>query len=84
MKHYKARLVAKGYSQYPGFDFTETFAPTAKYQAIRTVFALAAIEDLHLRSIDISHAFINGDLDAEGICSNLKALDVEFMVRFAS
>ena len=58
-------MVAKGYSQRPGFDFTETFAPTAKYQAIRTVLALAAVEDLHLRSIDISHAFINGDLEEE-------------------
>src|ERR1700761_2373344 len=48
IERYKARLVAKGFSQRPGFDFTETFAPTAKYQAIRTVFALAAVEDLHL------------------------------------
>src|ERR1700742_321134 len=65
IERYKARLVAKGFSQRPGFDFTETFAPTAKYQAIRTVFALSAVEDLHLQLTDISHAFINGDLDAE-------------------
>ena len=26
---------------------------------------MAAIEDLHLRSVDISHAFINGDIDTE-------------------
>lgn len=32
---------------------------------IRTVLALSAVEDLHLRSIDISHAFINGELDEE-------------------
>ena len=29
------------------------------------ILALAAIEDLELRTIDISHAFINGDIDTE-------------------
>ena len=63
IEHYKAHLVAKGYSQCPGFDYTEVFAPTFRYAAIRTIIALAPINDLHLRSIDISHAFINGDLE---------------------
>lgn len=62
---YKARLVAKGYSQRSGFDYTETFAPTVRMATIRTILALSAVEDLHLRSIDISHAFINGDLEEE-------------------
>ena len=63
IERYKARLVAKGYSQRPGFDYTEVFAPTFRYAAIRTIIVLAAINDLHLRSVDISHAFINGDLE---------------------
>ena len=63
IERYKARLVAKGYSQRPGFDYNEVFAPTFRCAASRTIIALAAINDLHLRSIDISHAFINGDLD---------------------
>ena len=65
IERYKARLVAKGFSQRPGFDFNETFAPTARFSAIRTILALSALEDLHLQSIDISHAFINGDLEEE-------------------
>ena len=65
IERYKARLVAKGFSQRPGFDYTETFAPTVRMATIRTVLALSAVEDLHLRSIDISHAFINGELDEE-------------------
>ncbi|TFY78105.1 hypothetical protein EWM64_g5909 [Hericium alpestre] len=65
IERYKARLVAKGFSQRPGMDFNETFAPTCKFASIRTVLALAAVENLFLRSFDISHAFINGDLDAE-------------------
>jgi hypothetical protein len=54
---YKARLVAKGYSQCPGFDFKETFAPTVCYSTICIVLALAALEDLELCSVDISHAY---------------------------
>ena len=53
-ERYKGRLVAKGFSQRPGLDFTEVFAPTARQASIRLILALAAIEDLHLRSIDIS------------------------------
>ncbi|KAI0042459.1 hypothetical protein FA95DRAFT_1575729 [Auriscalpium vulgare] len=47
---------------------SETFAPTAKFQAIHVV-DLAAIEDLCLRSINISHAFLNGDLDTAPLFS---------------
>jgi hypothetical protein len=36
-----------------------------RHTTIRTILALAAIEDLELRSVDISHAFNNGDIDAE-------------------
>ena len=51
IERYKARLVAKNYSQCPGFDYTEVFAPTFRYAAIRTIIALAAINNLHLCSI---------------------------------
>ena len=39
LDRYKARLVAKGYSQRPGFDFKETFAPSHCYSTIRIVLA---------------------------------------------
>ena len=45
--------------------FKETFAPTVHYSTIRIVLALAALEDLELRSVDISHAYLNGTLEEE-------------------
>ena len=65
VERFKARIVAKGFTQRPGIDYFETFASTMRHATIRIVLALAAIEDLHLRSVDISHAFINSDIDAE-------------------
>ena len=62
---YKGRIVAKGYAQREGVDYTETFAPTARFGSVRTVIALAAMEDWELESVDISTAFLNGDIDAE-------------------
>ena len=65
IERFKARLVAKGYSQRPGFDFTETFAPTVRYSAVRTILALAALEDMEIHSLDISNAYLNGVLEEE-------------------
>jgi hypothetical protein len=62
VERYKPRLVAKGFGQRPGVDFDETFAPTTKWAALRAILALAALENLELESIDISNAYLNGEL----------------------
>jgi hypothetical protein len=62
IKRYKARLVAQGFSQRPSIDFDKTFAPTAKWAALHTIFALAALEDWELELIDISNAYLNSKL----------------------
>jgi hypothetical protein len=54
VERFKARLVAKGYSQCPGFDFTETFAPTVRYSAVRTILALAGLEDMEIHSLEVT------------------------------
>ncbi len=65
IERFKARIVAKGYSQRPGLDYNESFAPTFRPATLRIIMAMSAVEDLELRSVDITAAFINGDLDEE-------------------
>ena len=65
IERFKAHLVAKGYSQRPGLDYNESFAPTFHPPTLCIIMALAAVEDLELRSVDITSAFTNGDLDEE-------------------
>ena len=62
MERFKARLVAQGFSQKPGIDYDETFSPVARFESVRTVIALAVQNDLKLHQIDVTTAFLNGDL----------------------
>jgi Reverse transcriptase (RNA-dependent DNA polymerase) len=39
---HKAKFCAKGFAQQWGVDYTDTFAPVAKYKSVRTLFAIAA------------------------------------------
>ena len=39
---YKARVVAQGFSQRPGIDYDESFAPVVSIDSLRTLFAIAA------------------------------------------
>ena len=58
-------LVAKGYSQQPGVDFNETFAPVAHMETIRTVLAVAAQMELQVFQLDVKAAFLSGELEEE-------------------
>ena len=60
---YKACLVTQGFSQVPGIDYFDTYAPIAKLASIRTVLAYAARQNLELHQIDIKGAYLNGKLN---------------------
>jgi hypothetical protein len=61
----KARLVAQGYSQVEGLDFGETFAPVARFEAIRILLAFAAFKEFKLYQMDVKSAFLNGVIQEE-------------------
>ena len=62
---YKARFVAQGFSQEPGKDFFDTYAPVAKMSSIRTILAIAALEDWELQNMDVNTAFLQSPVDEE-------------------
>ena len=62
---YKARLVAKGYSQMPGMDYTDTFAPVVHLETIRTLLALAISESWEMQQVDVKGAYLNGTIKEE-------------------
>lgn len=62
---YKARLVAQGFRQVHGLDYGETFSPVIRYESIRLLFSLAAQFGLVIHQMDVTTAFLNGDLAEE-------------------
>ena len=58
-------LVAQGYSQREGLDYDKTFSPVVRSESVRSVIALASKNGLQLHQMDITIAFLNGDLEGE-------------------
>jgi len=65
ISRYKARIVARGFTQVFGTDYLETYAPVTRLETIRLLFALAVEKDWEIRQIDVTTAYLNGDLDEE-------------------
>ena len=62
---FKACLVTKGFTQIPGQDFTYTFAPVARWDSIRALLAITALNDFELRQLNVKTAYLNSPLEEE-------------------
>jgi len=62
---FKVRLVACGYTQVPGVDFTDSYAPVITDVSWRILIVAMLVWKLDARIIDVETAFLLGDLDEE-------------------
>ena len=62
---FKVRLVACGYSQIPGVDFSESYAPVINDVSWRILIIAMLVWKLDAKIIDVLTAFLYGDLEEE-------------------
>ena len=65
LERYKARLVAQGCTKIFGLDYEETFSPVVRFESIRCLPAMATQHKLCLHQMDVSTAFLHGELSEE-------------------
>lgn len=65
IERYKGRLVAKGFSQRPGLDYVDTYAPVTTLKTVRCVVAVAAHRGYGMHHVDIKNAYLHADLEEE-------------------
>ena len=58
-------MVALGYSQVPGVDFTDNFAPVVNDVAFRVTLTRMMIEDMDCMLMDVETAFLYGEIEEE-------------------
>ena len=63
--HKKAHLVAKGFSQVEGLDFNQVFSPVVRFETVRLMLTLAALENWYITRLDIRSTYLYGKLDEE-------------------
>jgi histone deacetylase 1/2 len=61
----KARLAAQGFNQRAWVDFSDAFSQVVKLSTLRTVLAIAAKRNMHMKSACIETEFLNAGLQEQ-------------------
>src|SRR5712675_1679315 len=48
-----------------GIDYSDIFSPVVRYETVRLMLAIAALQNWHMSSVDVKTAFLYGKLDEE-------------------
>ena len=62
---YKSRICAHGGMQEKGINYWEKYAPVVQWISVSIMLTLAAIENLHTKSIDFVLAYPQADIDVD-------------------
>jgi hypothetical protein len=62
---FRAKLVACGYSQIPGIDFNESFAPVLNDVSFRIMLITKFIWNLEASIVDVETSFLHGEIQEE-------------------
>lgn len=62
---FKARLVARGFTEVYGLDYDEVFSTVVRIGTVRTLFAIAVQDDLHLIQLDVKNAYLKAPVSEE-------------------
>ena len=68
IERFKARIVARGFTQIPGLDFCETYAPVTRLSTIRLLAAKATLAKKRLKHLDVKSAYLNASLKTRILC----------------
>ena len=74
--HKCARLVAKGFSQVEGIDFDHIFSPVVRFETVQLILALAALENWHIKALNVWNTYLYGKLREEIYMKQLQGFSV--------
>ena len=57
--------MAKGFSQVEGMDYDQVFSPVVRFETVRLIISMAALENWHMHGLDVRNAYLYGELDEE-------------------